>query len=167
MGVSSDMAITEAFEKPHKTSRTKVRPRARNVGKSMVRLNMRPASSALGAEIRGIDLRERQSPATIVAMRDALNEHSLLLFRDQNITPEQHVAFGRRFGKLEHHVLAEYLLPNHPEIFVLSNLKKKGKTIGRAVLRPCQGQAAHTAYHSLRRQAGLGSLRLSIYTNPL
>jgi len=125
------MAITEALEKPRKTSRTKVRPRARKAGKSMVKLNIHPASSALGAEIRGIDLRERQSPATIAAMRDALNKHSLLRFRDQDITPEQHVAFSRRFGKLEIHVLTEYLLKGHKEILMLSNLKKNGKLFGR------------------------------------
>ncbi len=126
------MAISEALEKPRKMPRTKARPRIRKTRKSKVKLDIHPASSALGAEILGIDLRERQSPGTIAAMRDALNEHSLLLFRDQDISPDQHVAFSRRFGKLEHHVLAEYLLPDHPEIYVLSNIRKKGKTIGRA-----------------------------------
>ena len=128
------MSLNEATQSRRKTRRAKAAPKSKS-SKAFARkskLDTRPASHVLGAEILGIDLREKQSAETIAALRDTLAKHSLLLFRDQDITPEQHVAFSRRFGKLEHHVLAEYLLPGIPEIYVLSNIKKRGKTIGRA-----------------------------------
>ena len=72
------------------------------------------------------------SDAEIATLRDAFNTHGLLLFRDQDISPEAHVAFSRRFGELEHHVLSDALLDGLPEIYILSNLKKDGKRVGRA-----------------------------------
>jgi taurine dioxygenase len=131
---STAMSLAEATEPRRKASRAKAGPNGKSPKASVrkAKLDIHPASHVLGVEIRGIDLREKQSAETIAALRDALTKHTLLLFRDQDITPEQHVAFSRRFGKLEHHVLAEYLLPGIPEIYVLSNIKKRGKTIGRA-----------------------------------
>ena len=130
----TSMSLAEVTESRRKTSRAKTAPKSKNRKASVpkAKLDIRPASHVLGAEIRGIDLREKQSAEMIAALRDTLCKYSLLLFRDQDITPEQHVAFSRRFGKLEHHVLAEYLLPGIPEIYVLSNIRKRGKTIGRA-----------------------------------
>jgi len=55
---------------------------------------------AIGAEISGVDLRVQLTPAEVSAIRAALNEHLVLFFCDQDITAEQHVAFGRAFGQL-------------------------------------------------------------------
>jgi alpha-ketoglutarate-dependent taurine dioxygenase len=55
---------------------------------------------------------------------------SILLFRDLRMTPEQHIAFTRRFGPL--HVMREHIgmtLPNHPEVFVVSNAVRDGRPI--------------------------------------
>jgi taurine dioxygenase len=95
-------------------------------------ITITPASPALGAVVSGIDLSRKQSPATIRRLRAALCEHSLLLFRDQHMTPEQQVAFSRRFGELEHHVLKDALMAGLPEIYILSTLRKNGKPVGRA-----------------------------------
>src|SRR5579862_5373686 len=64
-------------------------------------------TGTLGAEVTGLDLRQVQPDATIAALNAALVEHKVLFFRDQDITTEQHLAFGRRFGPLEVHPFTE------------------------------------------------------------
>jgi len=53
------------------------------------------------AEVSGIDLTKPQDDATITALKDAFEEHSILVFRGQDITDDQQVAFSERFGPLE------------------------------------------------------------------
>jgi alpha-ketoglutarate-dependent taurine dioxygenase len=62
-----------------------------------------PLTPVIGAELRGLDLRKALSDDEIRFIQDALNEHQVVFFRDQDITPEQHLAFGRRFGELHVH----------------------------------------------------------------
>jgi len=61
---------------------------------------VRPVSTAVGAEILGLDLADTLPHATIDAIRRALFEHGVVFFRDQKLTPEQHVAFAQRFGAI-------------------------------------------------------------------
>jgi taurine dioxygenase len=63
-------------------------------------LAVRPVSSAVGAEILGLDLADSLSDATIDAIRRALFEHGVVFFRDQKLSPEQQAAFARRFGEI-------------------------------------------------------------------
>lgn len=72
----------------------------------------------IGAEIGGIDLREPLDDATYAALRRALLEHKVLFFRDQDITPAQHVAVARRFGELEIHPTFPHHA-DHPELVIL------------------------------------------------
>jgi taurine dioxygenase len=74
-----------------------------------------PAGRALGAEIRGIDLSVDLDEATVAEIRNLLLQHLVLVFRDQNITPEQQTVFARRFGPLQRH---DYVpgLAQHPEV---------------------------------------------------
>lgn len=90
----------------------------------------RPITPALGAEVQGVDLSRPVSEAQLTAIRRALCEHSLLLFRDQTLPPETHISFSRRFGELEKHVLSDFCLPGHPEIFIVSNIVENGRHIG-------------------------------------
>src|SRR5216684_2621852 len=60
-------------------------------------------AGALGAEISGIDLARPLDDAVIAEIRRALLDHQVIFFRDQHLTPEQHLAFGRRFGDLNVH----------------------------------------------------------------
>ena len=64
------------------------------------RLHVRPVSPAVGAEISGVDLAEPLSPETLAEIRGALFTHGVIFFRDQHLTPEEHVAFARRFGEI-------------------------------------------------------------------
>ena len=89
-----------------------------------------PSGAALGAEIRGIDLSKPLDDKTFDEIVAAFHEHEVVYFRDQKLTPEQHVAFSRRFGELEHHVRADRCRPGYPELFVVSNVIENGKPIG-------------------------------------
>jgi len=63
------------------------------------RLEIRPLSSALGAEIFGVDLGAPLDDATIAALRAALLEHVVIFFRDQELTPPKLLALAERFGE--------------------------------------------------------------------
>jgi taurine dioxygenase len=78
-------------------------------------LTIRRLAGALGAEIGGVDLSTELSDATIAAIRAALNQHQVIFFRDQALTPDQHLAFGRRFGPLNVHPYVKGM-EGHPEI---------------------------------------------------
>lgn len=69
----------------------------------MTDLTLRRTSGALGAEISGVDLSQELSDRTVAAIRQALVEHQVIFFRDQDLTPAQQVAFGKRFGPLNIH----------------------------------------------------------------
>jgi taurine dioxygenase len=91
---------------------------------------IRPLTGAFGAEVIGLDTGAAASPETLARVKRALLDHALLVFRDQDLTPEQHISFSRHFGELEEHVQTRFLLKGHPEIFVVSNVTEGGKDIG-------------------------------------
>lgn len=78
-------------------------------------LTVTPVSTVLGAEISGLDLREPLTAEVIAAIRAALLRHKVVFFRDQDISHEDHVRFGRYFGDLEGHPVTSHV-PNFPEI---------------------------------------------------
>ena len=78
-------------------------------------------------EVIGVDLSRSDSERHEDFIRDALYEHSLLLFRDQHLPPHRIVAWSQKFGDLELHSEAPYLLEGHPEIVVIGNLMEGGR----------------------------------------
>jgi taurine dioxygenase len=64
-------------------------------------------AGALGAVVSGIDLAEPLGDNAIGEIRHALLEHQVIFFHDQQLTPEQHLGFGRRFGELQIHAFVE------------------------------------------------------------
>jgi len=85
-----------------------------------------PITASLGAEITGIDLADISRDAA-EELRRVWLEHKVLVLRDQHITQEQHIAFGRMFGELEVH---PFTLndSDHPEIVVLEAGGDTGST---------------------------------------
>jgi taurine dioxygenase len=63
-------------------------------------ITVRPVGGSLGAEVFGVDLALPLSDATAQDIRRAFVEHLVLFFRDQRLSPEQHLAFSRLFGPL-------------------------------------------------------------------
>jgi taurine dioxygenase len=64
------------------------------------RLEVRPVSGAGGAEIFGVDVAQDLDDGTVGEIRDALNEHCVVFFRDQQIDVAQHKRFARKFGEI-------------------------------------------------------------------
>ncbi|MGD9617914.1 MAG: TauD/TfdA dioxygenase family protein [Alphaproteobacteria bacterium] len=64
------------------------------------RIEVRPVAGACGAEIDGIRIGDDIDDATIADIRQALNEHGVVFFRDQQFDAEQHKEFARRFGEI-------------------------------------------------------------------
>lgn len=95
-------------------------------------LTIVPASPIVGAEIRGVDL-SNVDDATYRAIRNALIDNLVVLFRDQDLTDAQLVAFSRLFGDLDLAPPQEnglQAVEGLPEIMVISNVKENGVPIG-------------------------------------
>jgi len=91
-----------------------------------------PLASALGAEIRGVDLRHVDA-ATFTLIHEAWLRHLVLRFRGQQLTDPQLLALSRRFGELDPPGPNPYgapFLADFPEINVISNVMVEGKPIG-------------------------------------
>jgi len=90
-----------------------------------------PTGAALGAEIRGLDLAQPMDDRTFESVDDAFARFGVIFFRNQRITPEQQVAFTRRFGAIEFNIFGErWSVPGAPEIVVVSNVTENGKPVG-------------------------------------
>ena len=85
-------------------------------------LDVRPIAGLVGAEIHGVDLAEPLDAATVAEIRATLLRWKVVFFRDQHITQDQHVAFGRLFGEVTPaHPTLPAMFPEHPEILLLDN----------------------------------------------
>jgi taurine dioxygenase len=90
------------------------------------------SDAALGAEIVA-DLSGHIDDATFREVENAFHDNIVVVFRNQRLSNENHVAFSRRFGELEVHIVKKYLLPDYPEILLVSNIRdEKGEHIGLA-----------------------------------
>jgi taurine dioxygenase len=116
-------------------------------------LQIHPFDAPLGAEVFGLDLSQPLDDADFARIRQAHLDHHVLVFRDQRITPDQHIAFSRRFGPLQIHVLKQFQLARHEEILVVSNIIENGAPIGL-------GDAGHFWHSDLsyKETPSLGSL---------
>jgi taurine dioxygenase len=101
-------------------------------------IRVTPLSNALGAEISGVDLRRELAPDTVRRIRDAWNEHIVLVIRDQDLSMEQQLRFAGCFGALGERrrkktalkKAEEGLLQTNPHTLLVSNIKVDGKPIG-------------------------------------
>jgi taurine dioxygenase len=82
------------------------------------RIRLQPISGSLGTIIHGVDLRTPLDDETYGEIKRALLDNLVVFFRDQDITPEQQIEFGRRFGDLHIHPFIPSL-QGHKEIIVL------------------------------------------------
>ena len=96
-------------------------PRIRHVGDESApyeTIAVDKMTPIIGAEIAGIDLSQPLSNRQQDEVHRALAENSVIFFRDQHITPEQHLAFGRMFGNLHLHPAAPHE-PGLPELMII------------------------------------------------
>ena len=93
-------------------------------------LQVKPTGAALGAEITGADLTRPLNDTDFAVIRAAFYAHEVLYFRGQALSDEDHIRFSARFGELRKLKITKQLHVEHPEIFVISNIKKNGDYIG-------------------------------------
>jgi taurine dioxygenase len=79
--------------------------------------DVRRLSSVLGAEISGVNVAEVGDNLFNELHQVWLAHNGVLIFRDQELTPEQHLAFSRRFGTLLPHNIPAFEYPGLPELF--------------------------------------------------
>ena len=85
-------------------------------------IKIRKLSYALGAEVCGVDVSKPMSEGFFGEIYQAFLEHGILLFRDQDVTREQHIEFSRRFGELDRHdALPRDRHPDYPELLLVTN----------------------------------------------
>ncbi len=100
-----------------------------------------PDNGRIGAEIREVDGREL-GPEEANRILDLVYEHKLVVFRDQHLSAPEYIAFARGFGTPQIYFQPHYHHPEHPEIFVSSNVKVDGRKVGVAGT----GRYWHTDY---------------------
>ncbi len=97
-----------------------------------VALDLVPTGGAVGAEIRGLDLRHVDA-AEFTAIEAAWTRHAVLLFRGQSLSDDDLIAFARRFGELDWAPIQENgrrFVEGRPELYVVSNVVVNGEAIG-------------------------------------
>src|SRR5215469_3943850 len=79
------------------------------------RIEIQPTSGALGAEVSGVDLADELDNAMVSDIRQAFNTYGVIFFRDQRLTPEQHIAFAERMGRININRFFK-AVPGYPQI---------------------------------------------------
>ncbi len=114
-------------------------------------LEVRPASPATGAEVLGADIGAGLDDDEFAIVRGALDRHGVIVFRNQQLTPESQVAFTRCFGEPEFNFnAARFGIDGSPEIYLISNVVEHGAPIGTRRA----GETWHTDMSYAERPAG-------------
>ena len=115
--------------------------------------DVRRLPGPFGAEVVGLDLSVPLANEDFARIHRAHLAHHVLVFRDQCITPDEHVRFSQRFGPLQIHVQRKFQLAGHPPVLVVSNIRENGQPIGL-------GDAGHFWHSDLsyKERPSLGSL---------
>jgi taurine dioxygenase len=127
-------------------------------------MQVRPLSYSLGAEIIGVDLGSPIDDDLFEGIHRAFLDHGVLLFRDQHLTREQHIAFSRRFGDLDtHDTLPRDRHPEYPELLMVTNEPKPDG-------KPGDGKYTGHLWHSdlsFTLQPALGSVLRAVEIPPV
>lgn len=113
-------------------------------------LEVKPLAGGLGAEILGVDLRTPLDAGDWRRIDAAFAEHGVVFFRDQDLTPEEHIAFGGHFGPINVNRFFTPV-PGHPQIAEVRKEPHHRKNIG---------EVWHTD-HSYDEIPALGSVLLA------
>jgi taurine dioxygenase len=89
-----------------------------------------PLCDGFGAELHGVDLAQPLSDAAWRDLERVFYGHQVLTLRAQQLTPAQFVAFARRIGPPQPHVIDQFHHPDDANILILSNVKVNGEPTG-------------------------------------
>jgi taurine dioxygenase len=129
-----------------------------------VDLEVRRLSATIGAELRGVDLKEPLSAETVAAIRAALLEHKVIFFPEQHLEPAEHVAFARYFGELTpaHPIIPG--IPGFPEVFEIDYTAVA--QFGKAGVKERNDDLAWHTDVTFMRQPPLGSILNAVVIPP-
>jgi taurine dioxygenase len=122
--------------------------------KTLGMLEINPLAGALGAEIHGMDLSRDLSPEDLQRLRKLLNEHEVIFFRDQDISPARQKALALCFGPLQTHPAYE-TVEGFPELTILESTAEK----------PTKIEAWHSDM-TFRQHPPLGTVLKSVIVPP-
>jgi alpha-ketoglutarate-dependent 2,4-dichlorophenoxyacetate dioxygenase len=97
-------------------------------------LQIKPIHPVFGAEATGIDLTQALAPADVRAINKAMNEHAVLVFRGQPLTPQQQIDFAKSFGPLDIGLKRVFKRPERLEderLIDISNVDAQGNVAKR------------------------------------
>jgi taurine dioxygenase len=109
-------------------------------------LQTKPLSPGFGLETSDVDVSKQSPDAEFRELERAFFRGQVLVLRNQSLTPAQYVAFARRLGPPEPHVIDQFHHPADPNILILSNRRKDGQPVGLADA----GTYFHTDYSYLQ-----------------
>lgn len=94
-------------------------------------LQIEPVQGDFVARITGVELSAPVEADAFAEIQSALHRYGVIFFPNQKLDPASLSAFTENFGKPDIHHLAEHTFPEHPEVRVLSNVKKDGELVGQ------------------------------------
>jgi len=98
---------------------------------SATTFEVRPLGTVGAAEIIGLDCSQPLSPATLAELRQTFLDHSVLAFREQQLTPSRQRAFTEQLGPIEDVLQSRFVHPDDPLVLVVTNeLRADGTPIG-------------------------------------
>ncbi|MGD0107409.1 MAG: TauD/TfdA family dioxygenase [Rhodopila sp.] len=92
-------------------------------------VEIRHAGGAVGAEITGVDLSEPLAPSARDTIRETLADRGVVFFRDQSLTPEQHIGLARQFGEINVNRFFAHA-DGYPEIALVQKEPQQTRNIG-------------------------------------
>jgi taurine dioxygenase len=90
---------------------------------------VRPLSGSVGAELLGVDLGAELADDTVAALRQALLDHQVICFRDQDLPPDRFLALARRFGTPIEYPFVKGI-EGYPEIIGVTKLPNETVNFG-------------------------------------
>ena len=118
-------------------------------------MHLSPLTPNLGAEVSGLELSLDLDDAEFHALYHAFLRYQVLLFPPQDLPPGNQVAFARRFGEVQVHVMNQYHADGYPELYRLSNLDRNGNPSGH---HPDRGTLAWHTDGSWQRVTGQATI---------
>ena len=121
-------------------------------------IQLHPLNPYFGANITGIDISDEIDDSTFKEILESFNQYGLILIRGQKLSVEGQVKFGRKFGDVQIHVMNQYHVNGHPEVYYLSNLNDEGNPNGK---HPDRGTMFWHTDGSWRDRPGLATIMVA------
>jgi len=95
-------------------------------------LSIEPSGQILGADVRGLDLKQPLSQPNLAALLRALGDYGVLRFPGQLISAWEQKRFAECFGELQIMSASKFFEAGVPEVLILSNVRNNGVAIGKS-----------------------------------